>query len=103
MHHLDHEAWWDLRDLLDDVPLSLYRVEDQIQSSTPLTFEHDGRVYFVRFLEAGLKGRTAPLDVARTQITELLLQARRQVMLDALRDTLYQQAWARGELRRENL
>lgn len=103
MHHLDHEAWWDLRDLLDDVPLSLYRVEDQIQSPAPLTFEHEGRVYFVRFLEAGLKGRTAPLDVARTQITELLLQARRQAMLDALRDTLYQQAWARGELRRENL
>lgn len=103
MHHVDHEAWWNLSDLLQEIPLSLYRVEDQIQSTSPLSFELEGRRYFVRFLEAGLKGRTAPLEVARVQIEELILQARRQAMLEALRDTLYQRAWAEGALQRERL
>ena len=43
------------------------------------------------------------LDVARDQITELLLQKRRQQLREALRDTLLQRAWAEGDLRRENL
>lgn len=103
VHHVDHEAWWRIAELLDEVPLSLYRVEDQIQRASPLSFSAEGRVYFVRFLEHGLKGKVAPLDVARDQIEELVLQGRRQRMLDALRDTLFQQAWAEGKLRRENL
>ncbi len=103
VHHVDHEAWWRIAELLDEVPLSLYRVEDQIQRASPLSFSAEGRVYFVRFMEHGLKGKVAPLDVARDQIEELVLQGRRQRMLDALRDTLFQQAWAEGKLRRENL
>jgi hypothetical protein len=103
VHHVDHEAWWAVNELLDEVPLSLYRVEDQIQRTSPLSFTAQDRLYFVRFLDHGLKGKTAPLDVARDQITELLLQGRRQQLLDALRDTLLQQAWANGDLRRENL
>ena len=103
MHHVDHEFWWSLGELLDEVPLSLYRVEDQIKRSSPLSFKADGRLYFLRFLDHGLKGKTAPLDVARDQIKELLLQRRRQELREALRDTLLQKAWAEGELRRENL
>ena len=103
LHHVDHEAWWTLTELLDEVPLSLYRVEDQIQRTSPLSFTAQNRLYFVRFLDHGVKGKTAPLDVARDQITELILQHRRQKLLEALRDTLLQQAWAEGDLRRENL
>ena len=103
MHHVDHEFWWSLGELLDEVPLSLYRVEDQIKRSSPLSFKANGRLYFLRFLDHGLKGKTAPLDLAKDQITELLLQRRRQTLREALRDTLLQRAWAEGELRRENL
>lgn len=103
VHHLDHEAWWTLGELTHDVPLSLYRVEAQIQRDDPFSFVDDNRVYFVRFLDHGLKGKTAPIQVAADQIRELLLQRRRQSMLEALRDTLLQQAWAEGRLRRENL
>jgi len=103
VHHVDHEAWWLVRDLVDEIPLSLYRVEDQIQRTAPLSFQENDRVYFVRFLDHGLKGKTAPIDVARDQITELLLQKRRQQLREALRDTLVRRAWAEGNLRRENL
>lgn len=103
MHHVDVEAWWTLSDLLDEVPLSLYRVEDQIQRTEPITFVTDGKRYFLRFLDHGLKGKTAPLEAAKDQITELILQARRRAMLEALRDTLLQDAWNSGALSRENL
>ena len=103
VHSLDHETWWSMGELVDEVPLSLYRVEDQIQRTSPLSFNEDGQVYFVRFLEHGLKGKTAPLEVVRDQIVELVLQSRRQKLREALRDTLYQQAWANGSLRREKL
>ena len=103
VHHVNHEAWWSVGELLDEVPLSLYRVESQIQRTSPLSFQENDRMYFVRFLDHGLKGKTAPFDVARDQITELLLQGRRQQLREALRDTLLQRAWAEGDLRRENL
>jgi len=103
VHHVNHEAWWFVRDLIDEVPLSLYRVEAQIQRTSPLSFVDNDRVYFVRFLNYGLKGKTAPIDVARDQIKEILLQGRRQKLRDSLRDTLLQRAWAEGHLRRENL
>ena len=77
-------------------------VEDQIRRTCPFSFKANGRLYFVRFLDHGLKGKTAPLDLAKTAITELLLQRRRQQLREALRDTC-QRAWAEGELRRENL
>ena len=103
LYQLDHETWWSLGELLDEVPLSLYRVEDQIKRESPVTFETNGRRYFVRFLDHGLKGKTAPLDLAKDQIVELVLQRRRQQLLESLRDTLFQQAWAEGHLTRENL
>ncbi len=103
VHHVNHEAWWFVRDLVDEVPLSLYRVEAQIQRTSPLSFVDNDRVYFVRFLNHGLKGKTAPIDVARDQIMEILLQGRRQKLRESLRDTLLQRAWAEGHLRRENL
>ena len=103
VHHVNHEAWWFVRDLVDEVPLSLYRVEAQIQRTSPLSFVDNDRVYFVRFLNHGLKGKTAPIDVARDQIMEILLQGRRQKLRENLRDTLLQRAWAEGHLRRENL
>ena len=95
--------WWSIGELIDEVPLSLYRVEEQIQRTFPLSFVEGDRIYFLRFLDHGLKGKTAPIEVARDQITELILQSRRQKLREALRDTLYQQAWAQGDLRRENL
>ena len=103
VHHVDHEAWWRVAELLDEVPLSPVPRGRPNPTHLPLTFSAGGRVYFVRFLDHGLKGKVAPLDVARDQIEELVLQGRRQRMLDALRDTLFQQAWAEGKLRRENL
>ncbi|MEC7950514.1 MAG: hypothetical protein VX190_04070, partial [Bacteroidota bacterium] len=82
---------------------SLSRVHAQNQRTAPPTYTEHDRIYFVRFLDHGLKGKTAPLDVARDQITELLLQKRRQQLREALGDTLLQRAWAEGDLRRENL
>ena len=103
VHHIDHEMWWSIGELIDEVPLSLYRVEEQIQRTFPLSFVEGDRIYFLRFLDHGLKGKTAPIEVARDQIIELILQSRRQKLREALRDTLYQQAWADGSLQRENL
>ena len=102
-HHLDHEAWWMVDDLVNEVPLSLYRVEQQIQSDKPLSFTEEDRIYFVRFLNHGLKGKIAPLDLARVQITELILQKRRSVVLSELREQLLQEALTNGDARLENL
>ena len=103
VHHLDHEAWWMVDDLVNEIPLSLYRVEKQIQSDKPLSFTEEKRIYFVRFLNHGLKGKIAPIDLARTQIIELILQKRRSEMLSNLREQLLQEAVSNGDVRLENL
>ena len=81
----------------------MYRVEQQIQSDKPLSFTEEDRIYFVRFLNHGLKGKIAPLDLARVHITELILQKRRSVVLSELREQLLHEALTNGDARLENL
>ena len=77
IHHLDHETWWSMGELVDEVPFPVPRRRPN-PAHLSLSFTANGRVHFVRFLEHGLKGKTAPLEVVRDQIVELVLQSRRQ-------------------------
>lgn len=99
-YSIDPEIWWLLDDLVREVPLQLYRPERQIADRRIVSFEQDGRIHWLQFLDHSLKGAPAPFEGVRNQIDELILHARRTELLAALQERLLEQAHSEGAILR---
>ena len=100
---LDFDYWWFLSDLLDQIPMQIYRVEDQLRKRKVIEFTDDNRRYLLRMLEHQFKDRPSPIGIARERIIDLIIQERRRALLEDLRDELVKEAWAHGEIIRDSI
>jgi hypothetical protein len=100
---IDSDYWWFLSDLLNHIPLQIYRIEDQLKNRKVIVFTSEGRTYMLRILEHRLKDLPSPLAIAGEQIEELIIQERRRNLLDGLRDDLVKEAWSLGLISRDSL
>ena len=93
---LDTDYWWFLSDLLDVVPMQIYRLEDQLKSRKVVTFTHEEHTFLIHILDHRLKDLPSPLPVAKDQIKEIILHSRKKELLQELRDDLVMDAWSLG-------
>ena len=100
---LDFDYWWFLSDLLDQIPMQIYRVEDQLRQRKVIEFTDDNKRYLLRILEHQFKDLPYPIGIARERIVDLILQERRRTLLEDLRDDLVKEAWAQGEIIRDSI
>ncbi len=102
-YHVDTEYWWYLSDLLDQVPLQIYRLEDQLKRRKVTEFSSEGHTYMLKILDHRLKDFPSPLAIARERIEEIIVQDRRRELLDNLRDDLVKEAWSLGFISRDSI
>ena len=100
---LDVEYWWFLSDVLESVPMQVYRIEDQLKDRRLIEFTEGDSRYLLRILEHRLKDLSSPISIARDRINYLIVQERRRTILEDLRDDLVRDAWANGEIRRDSI
>lgn len=93
---LDTDYWWFLSDLLDVVPMQIYRIEDQLKSRKVVTFTHEKHTFLIHILDHRLKDLPSPLPIAKDQIKEIILHSRKKELLKELRDDLVKDAWSLG-------
>lgn len=98
IHSVGPDVWWNLDDLLREVPLQLYRPDRQLADRRLITFDQDGRTYFLRFWEHATAGEPAPFAAVQDQINELILHSRREALLADLQEQLLKAAWQAGNL-----
>ena len=98
VHSLDPETWWYLEDLIQEVPIELYRTEKQLANRKLIQFEAEGRTYFIRFLEHALIDNAAPFEVVQDRVSELILHGQKQELLLELEEELLIQAWEQGDI-----
>lgn len=98
IHSVGPDVWWRLDDLLREVPLQLYRPDRQLADRRLITFDQDGRTYFLRFWEHATAGEPAPFAAVQDQINELILHSRRESLLTELQEQLLKSAWQAGDL-----
>ncbi len=98
VHSLNPEAWWYLEDLVQEVPIALYRTENQLASRKLIQFEDDERIYFLRFHEHALIDGVAPFEVVQDRVEELILHGKKQELLLQLEEELLIQAWQQGSV-----
>ena len=91
---LDTDYWWFLSDLLDVVPMQIYRLEDQLKSRKVVTFTHEEHTFLIHILDHRLKD-SSPLPVAKDQIKEIILHSRKRNFA-GIRDDLVMDAWSLG-------
>jgi hypothetical protein len=100
---LDFDYWWFLSDLLDQIPMQIYRIEDQLRQRKVIEFKEDNKKYLLRILEHQFKDLPSPIGIARERIVDLIIQSRRRSLLEDLRDDLVKEAWAQGEIIRDSI
>ena len=100
---LDVDYWWFLSDLLETVPMQVYRIEDQLRDRRLIEFTDGESRYLLRILEHRLKDLPSPISIARKRIVDLIIQERRRSILENLRDDLVSDAWANGEIIRDSI
>ena len=100
---IDTDYWWFLSDLLNHIPLQIYRIQDQLKNRKVIVFTNENRTYMLRILEHRLKDLPSPLAIASEQIEELIIQERRRNLLDELRDDLVKEAWSLGFISRDSI
>ena len=100
---LDVDYWWFLSDLLQTVPMQVYRIEDQLRDRRLIEFTEGDSRYLLRILEHRLKDLPSPISIARERIVDLIIQERRRTILENLRDDLVSDAWANGEIIRDSI
>ena len=100
---LDVDYWWFLSDLLQTVPMQVYRIEDQLRDRRLIEFTDGDTRYLLRILEHRLKDLPSPISIARKRIVDLIIQERRRSILENLRDDLVSDAWANGEIIRDSI
>lgn len=100
---IDTEYWWLISDLLNQVPMQIYRIEDQLKRKKIIEFSEDGRTYLLKILDHRLKDLPSPLAIARERIVEIILQERRRTILENLRDELVKEAWSLGQISRDSI
>ena len=100
---LDVDYWWFLSDLLQTVPMQVYRIENQLRDRRLIEFTDGDSRYLLRILEHRLKDLPSPISIARKRIVDLIIQERRRSILENLRDDLVSDAWANGEIIRDSI
>ena len=100
---IETEYWWLISDLLNQVPMQIYRIEDQLKRKKIIEFSEDGRTYLLKILDHRLKDLPSPLAIARERIVEIILQERRRTILENLRDELVKEAWSLGQISRDSI
>jgi hypothetical protein len=100
---LDVDYWWFLSDLLQTVPMQVYRIEDQLRDRRLIEFTDGDSRYLLRILEHRLKDLPSPISIARKRIVDLIIQERRRSILEHLRDARGREAWANGEIIRDSI
>ena len=100
---IETEDWWYLSDLLNQVPMQIYRLEDQLKRRKVTEFSSEGRTYMIKFLDHQLKDLPSPLAIAKERIEEIIIQERRSELLVNLRDDLVKEAWSLGLISRDSI
>ncbi len=101
-YYLDVETWMYLEDLLLQIPLDVYNIESFLRSKPSTDFITNGKHYFVNILDYKLKDGVSPLLLVENQIKNLILNKRKKKLLTEMREALFNEAVADGQIEKLN-
>ena len=84
--HLNSDRWIFFDDLLKEIPIEAYPQEDFLRKHTQFVVPEDNWTYYVNILEFQLRGSLSPIDFERDRIRHIILNNRKNRILENLRN-----------------
>lgn len=99
-YYFNEEKWllWD--EFIKQVPLQqVIDIEAFLRKNKNLEFEQDNNLYFITITDYQLMGSKSPLSFEREKIKSMIINKRKVVLLENMRNDLYQRALQENEIK----
>ncbi|NND77958.1 MAG: hypothetical protein HKN39_07215 [Flavobacteriales bacterium] len=96
--YLKDNDWVYFKDLLAEVPLTIYNAERFLKTNKFVAFSSEDYDYFLDIKEYKLKDSYSPIDLETKNIKSIILNARKMELLENMREELFQKAIKNGEV-----
>ncbi|NNE56433.1 MAG: hypothetical protein HKN32_10460, partial [Flavobacteriales bacterium] len=97
-YFIDDEQWLYFGDLLQEVPLEVYNVEQFLKKAKTVTFRANRNQYFLKVVDYKFKDNVSPLSLQREKIRNIILNRRKLDLLSKMHDDLYQEAVRKNQI-----
>jgi len=97
-YFLDEDAWLLFDDLLKEIPIETYNKELFLQNNRFVEVADSASYYFVNIKGFKIKNSLSPLAFERENIRNIILNKRKQELIDRMKKDLYRQAMDDGEI-----
>ena len=90
--YVDVDHWMRLDDLTSIIPIEIFNAESFLKKNKFVSFDMNEYTYMVRFVEYLLEESTSPLEMVHDNIKSVILEHRKQAMLEKMRTSIYNKA-----------
>jgi len=88
------DRWIYIDDLVMQVPLSVSDWGNFLNTTSYYEFEKDGKLYLLRIFDHVLRGETAPLDLEKEKVRNLIINKRKVDLVKKMRKDALSEAYA---------
>lgn len=96
--YLKDEEWIYLKDLLTEVPLTIYNAERFLKTNRFVEFDSEEHNFYLNIKEYKLKDSYSPIDLETKNIESIILNGRKIELLENMREELFQKALKNGDV-----
>ena len=97
-YFIDDEQWLYFSDLLEEVPIETYNIEQFLKKSKTVSFRANRKQYFLKVVDYKFKDNVSPLSLQREKIRNLILNRRKLDLLSKMHSDLYQEAVRKNQI-----
>lgn len=90
--YVDVDQWMRLDDLTNIIPIEIFNAESFLKKNKFVCFDMNEYTYMVRFVDYLLEESTSPLEMVHDNIKSVILEHRKQAMLEKMRTSIYNKA-----------
>ena len=94
-----YDKWVSFNDVMDNIPYQVLSESDFLRNNKYLEVKENGFWYFLNIREYLTKGATEPLDFARSQIQEILINKRKMQFMTDIEEDLFRTALRKKKIK----
>lgn len=95
----DGEDWIYVDDLLKKVPLTIEDWGNFLKETSYYELEKEGKLYLVRIFDYSIRGETAPLELEREKVKNLIINKRKVDLVKKMRNDAVEEAYSDNEIK----
>ncbi len=98
-YYFNEEDWMKWDEFIKQVPLEVYDIEGFLKKQKTIEFEKDNNLYLISVTDYQLTGSRSPLSFERDKIKSMIINKRKLVLLETMRNDLYTKGEQDGSIK----